>query len=59
METYLTDDKQEQMRRQGLITQDEVAIKIGDITLAENVLTRERRTIVQQVTNEGRRILRG
>lgn len=59
METYLTDDKQEQMRRQGLITQDEVAIKIGDITLAENVLTRERRTIVQQATNEGRRILRG
>ena len=59
MESYLTDDKQEQMRRQGLITQDEVAIKIGDITLAENVLTRERRTIVQQVTNEGRRILRG
>jgi len=59
METYLTDDKQEQMRKQGLITQDEVAIKIGDITLAENVLTRERRTIVQQVTNEGRRILRG
>lgn len=59
METYLTDDKQEQMRRQGLITQDEVAIKIGDITLAENVLTRERRTIVQQTTNEGRRILRG
>ena len=59
MESYLADDKQEQMRRQGLITQDEVAIKIGDITLAENVLTRERRTIVQQVTNEGRRILRG
>ena len=59
MEAYLTDDKQEQMRRQGLITQDEVAIKIGDITLAENVLTRERRTIVQKATNEGRRILRG
>lgn len=59
METYLTDDKQDLMRRQGLISQDEVAIKIGDITLAENVLTRERRTITQQITNEGRRILRG
>jgi len=59
METYLTDDKQEQMRRQGLLTQDEVAIRVGDITLAENVLTRERRVITQQVTNEGRRILRG
>lgn len=58
MEFYLADDKQAQMRKEGLITQNEVAVRIGDITLAENVLTRERRVITQSM-NEGKRVLKG
>jgi hypothetical protein len=55
---YLPDEKQQQMRLQGIIGQDEVAIRVGDVLIAENVITRDRRR-VQEPTNEGRRVLRG
>lgn len=57
-QNYLPDEKQQQMRLQGIIGQDEVAIRIGDVLIAENVITRDRRR-VQEPTNEGRRVLRG
>lgn len=57
-QNYLPDEKQQQLRLQGLLGQDEVALRIGDIVLAENVITRNRRRI-QEPTNEGRRVLKG
>jgi len=58
MESYLPDEKQAQMRRDGTLQSDEVALRVGDILLAENVLTRERR-VIPESTNEGRRVLKG
>lgn len=58
MENYLSDEKQAQMRNEGVLTRDEVALRVGDILLAENVLTRERR-VIPESTNEGRRVLKG
>lgn len=58
MENYLSDEKQSQMRSEGILNRDEVALRVGDILLAENVLTRERR-VIPESTNEGRRILKG
>jgi hypothetical protein len=58
MENYLSDEKQSQMRNEGVLTRDEVALRVGDILLAENVLTRERR-VIPESTNEGRRVLKG
>jgi hypothetical protein len=55
---YLPDEKQQQLRLQGIIGQDEVAIRVGDVLIAENVITRDRRR-VQEPTNEGRRVLKG
>lgn len=57
-QNYLPDEKQQQLRLQGVLGQDEVAIRIGDVLIAENVITRDRRR-VQEPTNEGRRVLRG
>lgn len=57
MENYLTEDKQREMRNQGVIAANEVAIQVGDIIVAENVLTKERR-VLQGAANEGRRILK-
>jgi len=45
------------MRNQGVIATNEVAIQVGDIIVAENVLTKERR-VLQTAANEGRRILK-
>jgi len=57
---YLPEIKQNELRAAGVLQQNEVAIKIADITIAENVLTGERRTLsLPSSTNEGRRILRG
>jgi len=58
MENYLPDEKQAQMRHEGTLRNDEVALRVGDILLAENVLTRERR-VIPESTNEGRRVLKG
>ena len=55
---YLPDEKQQQLRLQGLLGQDEVALRIGDVLLAENVITSSRRRL-QEPTNEGRRVLKG
>lgn len=60
METALTDNEQRNMRSEGVITEQEIAIQVGDIVVAENVVTRERRVVRKVVGNvqEGRRILK-
>lgn len=57
-QNYLPDEKQQQLRLQGVLGHDEVAIRVGDVLIAENVLTRDRRRM-QEPTNEGRRVLKG
>jgi hypothetical protein len=57
--SYLPDSEQQKLRSEGVISQDEVAIKLGDILLAENVISRERRQINRTApVNEGKRLLR-
>ena len=59
MESALPDAEQKKLRAEGVITDTEVAIMTGDILVAENVVTRDRR-IVNRVmkVQEGRRLLR-
>jgi hypothetical protein len=45
MEKVLDDNTQKQLRTNAIINQNEVAMKVGDIFLAENVLTKSRRII--------------
>ena len=54
-------DRLQSLRAAGIITENEIAFKIGDLYVAENVLTRNRRniTIPDSVLNERREILRG
>jgi hypothetical protein len=57
--SYLPDGEQTKLRAEGVITHEEVAIKLGDILLAEHVITRERRQINRTApVNEGKRLLR-
>lgn len=60
MEVALSDTEQRNMRAEGVITEQEVAIQVGDIVVAENVVTRDRRVVRKVVGNvqEGRRILK-
>ena len=44
-EKPVTNSDMEKLRQSGLITEHEVAIIIGDVILAENVLTKERRIL--------------
>jgi len=45
MEKVLDDNTQRQLRTNAVINQNEVAMKVGDIFLAENVITKTRRII--------------
>ena len=60
MEVALSDNEQRNLRAEGVITEQEVALQIGDIIVAENVTTRDRRVVRKVVGNvqEGRRILK-
>jgi hypothetical protein len=51
----------ETLRRQGLLTEQEIAVKNGDIILAENVVTKARRVIDASglMLESNRRILKG
>ena len=62
MKEALSTQQQKILREQNVINQHEVAYKIGDLFVAENVLTGNRRPIqlADILTEEaGRRILKG
>ena len=59
MEQILPEPKIIEMRKAGVITAQEILIKIGDIIVAENVVTRERRIINDMLLEHGKRVLRG
>ena len=56
---YLLNSKQITMRQNGILTKDEVAGMIGDLLVAENVLTGERRVIEPALAEGTRRVLKG
>ena len=62
METYLTDSQQTQLRQQGVITMTEVVKRVGDLFVAEDVVSGTRRVItLTSIIPEstGRRVLKG
>jgi len=61
MSSYLNEEIQRNLRNKGIITESEVVEKQGDLYVAVNVVTGERRTVnVDNVLNENnKRVLRG
>ena len=62
MEKLLSEAEISVLRKTGTLDKNEIAMRIGDLIVAENVLTKERRIIEvkQQSTVEGRaRLLKG
>jgi len=62
MEKLLSEAEIAVLRKTGTLDKNEIAIRIGDLIVAENVLTKERRIleVKQQSTVEGRiRLLKG
>ena len=50
-----------EMRDRGVISTDEVLYEVGDLYVAENVVTRERRVVREAQTHmsENKRVLKG
>ncbi len=61
MEKPVSNNDLEKLRKQGLITQQEVALVAGDVIVAENVVTRERRVlnVGSLLLESNRRVLKG
>ena len=61
MENVLTSDELTKLRKAGLLQQNEVALRSGDLVVAENVVTKERRVLdTQGLLSEGnKRVLKG
>lgn len=62
MENYLTDAQQTQLRQQGVITMTEVVKRVGDLFVAEDVVSGSRRVITLTTIlpeSTGRRVLKG
>ena len=63
MEKYLNENQLTTLRQSGLISNNEVAIEIGDLLVAEDVLTKNRRIIEKNDTisesNSNKRLLKG
>ena len=61
MEKVLSETEMSFLRSRNLILNSEIAIKIGDLFIAENIVTRERRVLenAASVLNESRRVLKG
>jgi len=60
-ESMVSTDILKRLRLSGVITSNEVLIQSGDLYVAEDVVTKQRRIIenVDSIINEGRRILKG
>lgn len=65
MTTYretLTDNQQAELRTRGLITSQEVAFVSGDLLIAENVVSSDRRVVGESsllVESSNKRVLKG
>jgi hypothetical protein len=58
MENILSEKEQSQLRQNKVISHQEVAIQVGDLLIAENVITRDRRVVGPGTIVENRRILK-
>ena len=61
MEKVLNKDETDILRSHGIISNQEIGLRIGDIIVAENVVTRERRVLeaAAPVLNESKKLLKG
>lgn len=61
MERLLKDTELKILRSSGLISEDEIALRVGDLIVAENVCNRNRRVIEAKnvLAESKRRILKG
>ena len=57
----LSNQELSKLRKHGIITDSEIALKMGDLFVAENVSTKERRVLASafSVLSESRRVLKG
>ena len=60
-ENTLPADELQALRNEGLISENEVAFRQGDLLVAVNVLTQEKRVVAGQVTESvaNKRLLKG
>ena len=47
------------LRDKGILRENEVAYRVGDLVVAENVVTRERRVLEEAINENKKRILKG
>ena len=61
MEKAVSDTDLQNLRRTGKIAENEIAILVGDVVIAENVITKERRVIETSglILQSKRTLLRG
>jgi len=60
MEVCLDDQQQILLRERKVISDQEVAYKVGDLYVAKNILTNQTRQIkVTGILSEGKRVLKG
>jgi hypothetical protein len=59
-ESVLPTAQQAELRNRGVIQKSEVAIQVGDLLVAEDVVSRGRRVITEGVqVNESRKLIKG
>ncbi|MBP04519.1 MAG: hypothetical protein CMA72_07025 [Euryarchaeota archaeon] len=60
IEQPLNDSVQHDLRAKGILSENEIAVKAGDLHVAQNVVTGDRRviTVIESVT-ETKQVLRG
>tara|TARA_B100000686_G_C16533037_1_gene833361 strand:+ start:615 stop:800 length:186 start_codon:yes stop_codon:yes gene_type:complete len=61
MKTILRDEQLKNLRQTGVISDNEIVLKVGDLYVAENIVTKERRQVdVHNVlTESSKRVLKG
>lgn len=61
MQTPLTEEQLNQLRKNNLIESNETAYKVGDLIIAENVLTKQTRVATQTsfLVENNKRVLKG
>lgn len=58
-EERMTNQELNDLRSKGHLLKNEVAYRVGDLIVAENVVTRERRVLETTITESTKRILKG
>ena len=62
MEVLLNNQQIDDLRKNGLINDQEVAVKVGDLVVAENIITKQRRVITDAhkfLSESNKRLLKG